>query len=119
MDSKKNQNRRDQPARVRASDDEWQAFVDAITPASQVEALGRIIRWFTAQPDEVRALVMGTLPERLRPEAVRLMMADFEREVSGGAATSADRTEAASAEALDAGRSARRRSPPAKGKSAG
>jgi len=41
---------------------------------SQQDALCAIVDWLVEQPDEVQTLVLGTLPDSLRPVAARMML---------------------------------------------
>lgn len=71
---------------------------------SQQDGVNAIVSWFVDQPEEVRVLVLGTLPESVRSSAVRLMLERFDPET------------AAMIHAAEAERSVQRSQPARRGK---
>ena len=56
------------------TDKEAAEFEQALAPASLVEGMSRLIRWFIQQDDVIQGEVLGTIPESMRTDVARLML---------------------------------------------
>lgn len=73
--------KKDEPSRrtlkALLTESEYEAFRQAHAPMSQVDALALIIKWFTAQEDEIRKEILGMLPQRFRGDIARKMLEEM------------------------------------------
>jgi hypothetical protein len=46
---------------------------------TQVGAMSALVEWFASQPDEIKAMVQGDIPQNIKGDVARLILQEYAR----------------------------------------